>query len=44
MVLTKVINKKSKIDNYRLRTWLSETSTVKEDTYSLEVILKAKAK
>lgn len=44
MVLTKVINKKSKIDNYRLRSWLSDSSILSDDTYSLEIILKARAK
>ena len=44
MVLTSGVNKKSKIDNYRLRVWFSEKSQQKDATVSLEIELNAKAK
>ena len=43
MILVKQKNTKSTIDNYRIRTWVSETSLVTGANYKLEINIVAKA-
>lgn len=43
MVLYKDTKKKKSTDNYRLRTWLSETSVTTEANYTLEINVEAVA-
>ncbi len=43
MVLVKQKRTKSTIDNYRIRTWVSETSLVTSANYKLEINIVAKA-
>lgn len=46
MVLTKVTNRKSVVENYRLKIWLSSTAIPSEtnNSYSVEILLNGKAK
>lgn len=44
MVLSKVKTKKSFVDNYRLRLWLADTSTVQSGDYAVEVVVNGHAK
>ena len=46
MVLTNVTNRKSIVENYRLKIWLSSTAVPSEtaNSYSIEILLNGKAK
>ncbi len=44
MVLTSAVKKKSTVDNYRLRFWLSDKSLIASGNYSLEIVVNGKAK
>ena len=43
MILNKVKTKKSIVDNYRLRIWLSDSSTLQSGDYAIEVVVNGKA-
>ena len=43
MILNKVTTKKSVVDNYRLRMWLSDSSTLQSGDYAVEVVVNGKA-
>ena len=44
MILSSVKTKKSVVDNYRLRLWLSETSSMQSGDYAVEVVVNGHAK
>ena len=44
MILASVIKKKSTVDNYRLRMWLSDKSLIATGNYSVEIVVNGKAK
>lgn len=43
MILYKYSTKKSGVDNYRLRIWLSDSSTIQNGDYAVEVVVNGKA-
>ena len=43
MILSNVTTKKSVVDNYRLRLWLSDSSTLQSGDYAVEVVVNGKA-
>lgn len=43
MILSRVTTKKSFVDNYRLRLWLAEASTVQTGDYAVEVVVNGHA-
>jgi hypothetical protein len=43
MILNKVTTKKSIVDNYRLRLWLSDSSNLQNGDYAVEVVVNGKA-
>lgn len=44
MILNKITTKKSTVDNYRLRMWLSDSSTLQNGDYAVEVVVNGHAK
>lgn len=43
MILNKVTTKKSVVDNYRLRMWLSDSSSLQSGDYAVEVVVNGRA-